>query len=112
MLQNILLCTFTYLSKFSFWFILSIAEQGFGIITLLLCAFKMLESLHNAHICQLFLRFSKVKYSAKVQFEQTYMPTALLGRFGKVSLVRRFTRCLLLPLYRGHLGSPMLPRIT
>ena len=69
--------------KFSFWFTLSIAEQGFGIITMLLCAFKMLESLHNAHLCQLFLHFSKVKYSAKVQFEQTYMPTALLRRFLK-----------------------------
>ena len=32
--------------------------------------------------------------------------------FSKVSLVRRFIRCLLLPLYRGHLESPMLPRIT
>ena len=50
---------------------------------MLLCAFKMLESLHNAHLCQLFLRLSKGKYSAKVQFEQTYMPTALLRRFLK-----------------------------
>ena len=43
----------------------------------------MLESLHNTHLCHLFLRLSKSKYSAKVQFEQTYMPTALLLRFLK-----------------------------
>ena len=43
----------------------------------------MLESLHNAHLCKLFLHFSKIKYSAKVQFEQTYMPTAMLRRFLK-----------------------------
>ena len=72
------MCTFTYLWKFSFWLRFSIAEQGFGIITILLCAFEMLESLHNAHLCQLFLRFSKGKYSAKVRFMKTCMPTALL----------------------------------
>ena len=77
------MCTFTYLLKVSFWFTLSIAEQGFGIITMLLYALKMLESLHNAYLCQSFLHFSKVKYSEKVQFEQTYMPTALLRRFLK-----------------------------
>ena len=81
--KDILVCPFTYLLKFSFWFTLSIAEQGFGIITMLLCAFKILESLHNAHLCQLFLRLSKGKYSAMVQFEQTCMPTALLRRFLK-----------------------------
>jgi len=44
---------------------------------------NFLKSLHSAHLCQLFLRFSKDKYSAKVQFEQRYMPTALLQRFLK-----------------------------